>query len=188
MAIYNVYMPASKRVYNAYMPAGKRIYNIRLGCTQCNVAGNIVSQPNDMSNWFISGTATIELDQAISPDCTQNADKVTLPFGGSNYVGLTDDGVGSGSGFIDLSFWIKKIGGPDSKLRLAHPTQATLGRWDVDFALLSDDWELLTSSHPAVNEIQPWQIPSNNLWIEMDHFSNTSPVEFYAWCWAAVEV
>lgn len=158
-------------------------------CETC-AEPNLFPNPIDMTAspaWSTPGSTVITANAAESPDCTNNANYVSLTAGDSPSQGLFFD-VSTGNPSIELSVWIKKITPTITSLRLAQSINQINGRWDVNFSLLGDGWEKISKDHPAVTEINAWQLTDGDLWIDMEHDAGTSPIEFYAWCWNAVEI
>lgn len=105
----------------------------------------LASQALDNASWTKQSGSAVAANDAVAPDGTTTAEKVTLTNSGGYVYQLVIGPTGS----FALSFWIKRISTSGS-LKIQNPSGGP-GNWLVNLALLPDAWTFITASHPAVS-------------------------------------
>lgn len=112
------------------------------------VQTNLITQSNAFTTapWNFRGTAVLTPNVITSPDGTSNGWLV------AGIGALLNDlfqqiTVASGVSYTP-SFWIKRVS-TTGQLQIANPAGSN-GTMNLNMALLSDNWERITPSHPAV--------------------------------------
>ena len=108
--------------------------------------------------WSVRGTASATANAITSPDGTNNGWLI------AGLGALTNDlfqiqTIASGVSYAP-SFWIKRVS-VTGTLQLWNPA-GTNGQWNINLALLSDNWERITSSHAAVTVVTPFAGSAGN--------------------------
>ena len=142
------------------------------------------SENFDNAAWVKRGTCVVVPNDALAPDGTYTADKITFA-GGTNdfyYGSLT---IASGTA-IAPSIYIKKSTASGT-VKFTSANGLAFGDWEINLALLSTSWERITSVHPAVSVITAFTGTGNAFSGFIIYTPGGSSVT--AWCWGAqVEV
>ena len=138
----------------------------------CGAVTNLLpSGAEDLTStsWIKRGTAVVAAGNLVSGIAT-----------GLNDVYIVKSGLSAGVS-IGPSIEIKRVS-TSGVLAIRNPSDGTnAGRWDVNLALLSDDYELITSSHPAVTIATNFVVASGGgCGFHFTYLSGPSPLSFYA--------
>jgi hypothetical protein len=119
------------------------------------------------ANWIISGVS-IEDNNTISPEGLQNASKVTINGGASNYMATNISGTGITSGNITISCWAKA----DSALTIGFND----GMANSNSIDLTTEWKRFEFT---------WNYTSGSTFLQLDNYFGVSPQNeekvFYLW-------
>lgn len=142
------------------------------------VASNRVISPDNLSAfpWVIRGNPGITANAGYAPDGTLTATRVA-----SLGVAGVDDvyqSIALGGGYmVDYALWIKRVS-TSGTIRL-NPASGFDGAWNIDLSKLSDEWEFITRTHPAVTIITEVVGNSNPGPVFSSFYG--APLDFYIW-------
>lgn len=107
------------------------------------------------TNWTKRGTATATQNSAVAPDGTSTATLIAgIGSVGTNDLYQVVTGA-TASAALAAGVWIKKVS-LTGVIYLTNPASASYGAWNINLALLGNEWERITSTHPAVTIIYPF--------------------------------
>lgn len=113
-------------------------------------SSNLLDSPDDFSSWTKYGGITVTPNAAIAPDGTLTASLIngfTTP--GVDYLQFACGSILPNSNFAAAAVYIKRIS-TSGNIWIINSYNGNRGFWNINFALLSDNWERITRSHPAV--------------------------------------
>ncbi len=143
---YTLYGPYAAGIAAIASIGGKRYYQSEAAAT---------SRVADLDLWTVNGTASRTPGQA-GPG---NSGNTAYLFEDIGEVGVANIFRYATSGVADAvvsaSLFIKRVS-TSGTLTISNSASGVLGEWSVDLSLLSNDWERLTSVHPAVTEVFSW--------------------------------
>lgn len=108
----------------------------------------------DFDGYGLRGTAVVTASQP-DPNGGSTAFKMEGLNTGANDANLSLTGV-TADAFVVASVWVKRISTTGS-LRIRYGANSLLGDYRVDLSMLSDDWERVTDTHPAVSVVNVFQ-------------------------------
>lgn len=185
---YLVMLEGVDSEHNVLLGAATDEYRVLLGCEPC--APSAINP--DFSVWTPVTTATITPNAGPSPGCGNDAVEYFLDDNAASFIYYQEPGAGTPGSSLDFSFWLKRIsaapGTGDDYLRCENAlAPGTYGRWNINLDLLSGDWELITSTHPAVTILIPFAFDgSGDFWFQFIRFSS-GPITAQLWCGRVVE-
>lgn len=145
----------------------------------------VQSQAIDDAAWTKRGVVAVTPNATAAPDGTLTADLIS----GVNVAGVDDF---FNAGYVGVtaapnirytpSFYIKRVSTVGT-LQIGNPSNGnTLGQWRIDLSLLSNGWERITESHPAVTIVVPFMSsPTGNGVGMLFNASAGGPLSFYLW-------
>ena len=130
-----------------------------------NRSDNLFSDPT-FAGWGVFGQAYIRLGAVDSPGCSKSGDIVGLGPSGEDFISNIYTTTGAPGAIAHLGFWVRCTNptppAPGTEFIVIESTIATAGQWFVDLGLLSNGWQRLTNTHPAVEEIFPFIVNASN--------------------------
>lgn len=146
---------------------------------QVDGTANACLYPKDLDNaaWTKSGTASVSANATTAPDGTATADLCTVAVGGGNAIAYQRGSL-TGSSPTPLGFWFKKVTSSGT-LTFNNAYDGALGTWSLNLALLSADWEWITSSHAAVTQTYAFATTAGG--IAYCRIYSTATTQFYLW-------
>jgi hypothetical protein len=109
------------------------------------------SQAFGNAAWTKRGTCSITSTTVVAPDGTATACLVEGLNGPSNDMYQSGKTIATDVA-ARVSVWVKRVS-ISGTLTIQSPGFESRGKWSVDLALLSDGWEKLTATHPAVTVV-----------------------------------
>ncbi len=136
------------------------------------------SEAFNASEWTKRGAVVVTADDTTAPDGTLTADKIEN-IGSSGVDDLFDLVAATTGVRYEPSWWIKKITAT-GQIRFGNPQSLNHGRWHIDLALLSNDWERITRDHVAVTIVSEFDGTGSMCglhWMEQV----AGPYDFWLW-------
>jgi len=140
------------------------------------------SEQFDNAVWVKRGTATIIANAIAAPNGTTTADLLSnLGSIGVDDMYYSVSAGGSIASTITLSpsIYIKKVSASGT-LILQNSSGAGFGSWSINLALLSSDWERVTSTHIAVTVTTPYT-GTNSSANGFQLGTSSGTLSFYIW-------
>ncbi len=106
--------------------------------------------------WAKRGTASVTPNDAVAPDGNTTADLISVGAGSVNDIYYSGT-MGTIPTTVKLtpSLWVKRVS-TSGFLFIRNIDNTSYGYLQVNLASLSDNWELITETHPAVNLVSAY--------------------------------
>lgn len=147
--------------------------------------GNLVPAPCELNDasWLLRAAAAVTPNATDAPDGSRTADLVSGLSGavtGGDIRFFIMTGTASGTRW-EPTFWIRRAS-TTGVVAVFQAGGSNVGEWRIDLSLLSDNWEFITQSHPAVTQILPFVASITGLvGLQFFRFSGASPLSFHLW-------
>jgi len=140
---------------------------------------NIVtySEQFDNAEWDKRGTCGVISNNTIAPDGNQTADLITNIGGATNDIFQITSG--NANAATEPSLFIKKENAT-GQIEIKNPIGTNIGLWQIDFSLISSEWERVTSTHQAVTVVNQFKNNSSGSG-GMQILRNTGSGDFHVW-------
>lgn len=141
---------------------------------------NLLVQSEAFDQWNKRGACTVTANATNDPDGRPTADLI------SGVTGPAADDIYSNAGTsappaasVTLSLWLKRVS-TSGVLRINEANGGSDGAWEVNLASLSDGWEQITASHPAVTVTTAMKTTSTGTFrLHFFRSSGAAPLSFY---------
>lgn len=130
-----------------------------------NRSNSLFSDPT-FAGWSAFGQAYIRLGAVNSPGCIRSGDLIGLGPNAEDFISNIYTTTGASGSIAHLGFWIRCTNSsppaPGTEFIELISATAASGQWFVDLGLLSNKWQRITNTHPAVEENFPFVVNASS--------------------------
>jgi hypothetical protein len=140
---------------------------------------NLQTYSDVQSGWTARGTATITTGQADPWDGISASLISGLGVAPTNDI-YRETLAGPIAAVLPITatVWIRRVSA-NGTINYRHSTAESSGQWFIDLSLLSDEWERITESHPAVTRQYAWATRSDGALGTQLGAQTGAPLSFY---------